>query len=204
MRRSITGMASLLSLASVMACAEPDEDEATYLDARSAVGVVEGTDIVLGAMIDGDSLAIYQCGGDQTFATHTGWFRGTIGDGDDLDAFELVLDDLTLRGIRDSEGLEGELIEADGSEHPFRVAGVTDDEQAGVYLANDGGVSVGVVVREDGGELVAQGASCEGLRPCEQVIILAPLTVTDSRIDVQVQTESGVVDTQVVRSLEAP
>lgn len=188
-----------------VACdADPAEPEPTELDARVAVGEVEGTDIVLGAMVDGDTVAIYQCGGDQTFATHTGWFRGRIGLDDDLDAFELTLGDLELVGTRDSEGLEGELVEADGTRHPFRVDGVADDDTTGVYLATEGDVSVGVVVRDEGGELVAQGASCEGLLPCEQVIILSPLTVTDGRIDVQVSTEAGLVDMQVTRSLTAP
>ena len=193
----------LAPLAMAMACAEPDPYEGpTELDARAAVGAVEGTDIVLGALIDGDSLNVYQCGGDQTFATHTGWFRGVIGNGDDLDAFELVLGDMQLRGSRDEDGLEGELVEADGSEHHFRVDAVADDDEAGVYVADVGDVHVGVVVRPDAnGELVAQGASCEGTLPCTQVIILAPLTITDEKIDVQVDTQSGQLDIQVTRTL---
>ncbi|MCA9794705.1 MAG: response regulator [Candidatus Eremiobacteraeota bacterium] len=148
----------LAPLAMAMACAEPDPYEGpTELDARAAVGAVEGTDIVLGALIDGDSLNVYQCGGDQTFATHTGWFRGVIGNGDDLDAFELVLGDMQLRGSRDEDGLEGELVEADGSEHHFRVDAVADDDEAGREVLVELLTSVGYEVRavDDGQKMLA-------------------------------------------------
>ncbi|MEX1363236.1 MAG: hypothetical protein AB1Z98_08925 [Nannocystaceae bacterium] len=192
----------LAPLVLTMACdAEPEDPT---LSTRVAVGTVEGTDIVLGALIDGDELAIYQCGGDTTFASHTGWFRGRFGAGDDTDAFELVLDDLRLEGLRDADGLEGELVEADGTRHDFRLDPVADDAEAGVYTVAEGDVSVGVVVRTDGDAVVAQGAACEGRLPCTQVIILAPVTIADERIDVSFTTSSGLSEAQVTRTFTAP
>lgn len=185
---------------------EPYDDgpEPTELRARVLVGTVEGTDLALGALLDGDTLAVYQCGGDTTFASHTRWFRGLVGAGDDPDGFELVVDDMTLVGIRTADGLEGELVEPDGTRRPFAVDPVDDDDQPGIYVATHDGLSTGVVVREQDGELVAQGASCTDERECFQVIILPPLDVTTEGIAVQVQTDDARLDTVVARTLEAP
>ncbi|MEM7160289.1 MAG: hypothetical protein AAF799_46050 [Myxococcota bacterium] len=167
---------------------------------RVAVGNVENTDIVLGALVDGDSLAIYQCGGDETFETHTGWFNGEI---DEDEAFSMTLHGMELSGTRDEDGLSGELVDAEGNRHAFRVDAVEDDATDGIYVVEDAGVSVGVVVQEQGGALTAQGSGCDERRACAQVIILAPLTVEDDAIDVQIDFE-GVRDLTVTRTLAAP
>ncbi|MCA9710494.1 MAG: hypothetical protein KDK70_31930, partial [Myxococcales bacterium] len=171
-------------------CDPEPTDERIDLQARALVGTVDDTDLALGVLLDGDALAIYQCGGPQRFDSHTRWFRGVVGAGDDPNAFELVSDGFTLTGIRTADGLEGELVEPDGSRHPFAVDPVADDAQAGVYVAEQDGRTTGVVVREDGG-LTAQGASCTTSAPvrCDQVIILAPLAIQSDTIDVQVDVD---------------
>ncbi len=190
----------------VVACdSDPYQEEPVELEARSLVGVVEGTDVALGALLDGDTLAVYQCGGDQTFETHTRWFRGTIGNDDGPNAFEVVSEDFTLVGTRTEDGLDGDLIEPDGTRHAFHVDPVADDSDAGVYVAEHEGRSAGVVVREEGGELIAQGASCSASpRLCDQVIILAPLAVESDRLDVQLDIDGMRIDLEAQRTFVAP
>lgn len=196
----------LLGALSAAACDDPDDDPyaEAELEARVLVGTVDDTDLVLGALLDGDVLSIYQCGGDETFATHTRWFRGLVGNGDDPDAFSLVYGDMTLRGQRTADGLHGELVLADGTEHAFAVDPVGDDDVPGVYVAEHDGLRTGVVVREVGGELTAQGASCTDRDECSQVIILPPLAVTDETLPVQVDADGMVLDVVVSRTLVAP
>ncbi len=188
----------LLTALLVPACdsVEPEPE----LEARVLVGDIEGTDIVLGALLDGDTLAVYQCGGDDTFDSHTLWFRGAIGDDD---TFEVERDGLTLVGTRSVEGLDGELVEADGTRHAFHVDPVEDDDDAGVYIASEAGLAAGVVVLPQGDGFVAQGAACDD-DECFQVIILPPLTITTQRIPVQVMTATDTLTFDVVRTLAAP
>ncbi len=165
--------------------------EGTDLDARAAVGAIDSTDLSLAALLDEDALTVYMCGGDETFDSHTRWFRGSFGEGDDPDAFELVSDGMTLVGTRTADGLTGELVEADGSRHAFAIDPVDDDSDLGLYFASQDDRNTGVVVREEGGELVAQGASCTRTNECNQVIILPPLAITNKTIQVQVEFDTG-------------
>lgn len=183
---------------------DDDDTEGTELQARAAAGTVVGTDIVMGALIDGDTLAIYQCGGPTTVASHTGWFRGTIGIDGDADGFELQSGEMTLSGRRDSDGLEGELLDAEGTLHNFRLDAIDDMATAGVYIAEQYELQVGVVVQGEGDAMTAQGAACRRGTPCDQVIILAPLTIADGEIDVQVLDDGNPTDLQVRRTLTAP
>ncbi len=184
---------------------DPAAEEPIDLTARSLVGTVDGTDVALGMLLDGDSLAVYACGGDQTFDTHTQWFRGTIGTDDGPNEFELVTQGFTLVGTRTADGLEGEWIDPDGTRYAFAVDPVPDDSDAGVYLGDHPGGNAGVIVQDDGGTLTAQGASCNGApRQCFQVIILAPLAITDDVIAVEVDVEGTVEQFDVTRTLADP
>ena len=210
-RRSAALALGLALVMPTLACDayEPEpqpEPEPAALEARVLVGTVEGTDLVLGALLDGDTVAIYQCGGDTTFASHTRWFRGLVGFGDeaDPDEFELVEGDMTLVGLRTTDGLEGELVEPDGSRHPFVLDPVGDDDEPGVYVAVHDGLTTGIVVRRDGDSTVAQGASCDAQDECSQVIILPPLDLTTRSFPVQVEVDGSLVDVEVSRTLVAP
>lgn len=192
-------------------CDGAEPEPGTQLDARTLVGAVEQTDIALGVLLDGDELAIYQCGGEKSFATDTRWYRGMIGESGesgesdgDPDAFELRTDDARLVGTRTAEGLEGELVQADGGRHAFVLEPVADDALPGVYLAQSGGLVTGVIVREQGGELTAQGASCDAERVCSQVIILPPLSITSGTLAVRVAYGTTWLDAEVTRTLIAP
>ncbi len=182
------------------ACDTASTDDQPTLEARVLVGEVDGTDIVLGALVDGDRFAVYQCGGDQTVETHTDWFRGEF----DGDAFDIEEQGLRLTGTRSVDGLDGELIEADGTRHSFHIDPVEDDDEAGVYISSEGGLSTGVVVLPGSDGLVAQGASCREPDECFQVIILAPLTIANQQIAGQVLVDGSTVDLEVSRTLVAP
>lgn len=194
------------SLVLALGCDSDSDPYADDLESRSGlVGMADGTDVALGALSHDDTLAIYQCGGDLTFATHTQWFRGTIGTADDPDAFELSANGFVLTGARTPEGLVGEMIEPDGTSHSFEIDPVPEGSDAGVYVGKHAGQSIGVVVREEDGELVAQGARCSSSpRVCDQVIILAPLTIESGTIDVLIDVDGVLEPAQVTRTLVDP
>lgn len=109
---------------------------------------------------------------------------------------------MTLTGYRDAQGIEGQLEDAAGNRYDFAADATADDGDAGVYIAEAFGYSVGVVVRGASGEtLTAQGAACRQGQPCDQVIILSPLTVTQGTIDAQFDDEGTVRDLEVARTL---
>ncbi|MEM9454499.1 MAG: hypothetical protein AAGF11_09995 [Myxococcota bacterium] len=204
--RTKTWRLGLAPLLLALACDSAPADERIELEARTLVGTVEGTDLALGVLLDDDTIDIYQCGGEQTFDTHSYWFRGVIGAGEDPNAFEIEREGFTVVGVRTAEGLEGELVEPDGTRHPFHTDPIADEDVPGVYVAEHDGRTTGVIVRQDGDTLVAQGSSCTSTQPrrCDQVIILAPLTVESGQIDVQVETDNEALSVAVARTLIVP
>lgn len=204
--RSKTWRLGLAPLLLALACDSAPADEPVDLEARTLVGTVEGTDLALGVLLDDDTIDIYQCGGDQTFDTHSLWFRGVIGAGEDPNAFEIEREGFTLVGLRTTEGLEGELVEPDGTRHPFHTDPIADEDVPGIYVAEHDERTTGVIVRQDGDTLVAQGSSCTSTAPrrCDQVIILAPLTIEQGQINVQVAFDGREQDVVVARTLFTP
>lgn len=178
------------------------EPSDAQLEARVLVGEIEGTDIALAVLVDGDDISVYQCGDEDNVDTETRWYHGTIGTSDDPDAFDLEAEteDGRITGRRSADGLEGEVELSDGTIASFRVEGVADDAEAGVYLAQDGDLSTGVIVRGEGDALEFQGATCDQVA-CFQVIILAPIAIDGGRFSVQADTGGTALDTVVERVL---
>ncbi len=206
-RRSITRFrfAAALLVAPLFACDsyEDEPEPESELQARVLVGAVDDTDIVLGVLIDGDDIAVYQCGGPRTVQTHTLWYRGSIGDAANPDAFDLEADGFRLVGMRSADGLGGELLDPSGDSFTFVVDPVAEGGAAGVYLGIHDGLHTGIIVRGEGDDLTAQGATCGRNDPCSQVIILSPIAIVGNGLTVTTEpngvevTANQVVDPAV-------
>lgn len=190
MLRPALAFASLLNLACSTA-AQDDGEMPTTLEARTLVGQVSDSDITLGVVAEDDTLTVYACGGADTFATHTRWFEGTFGDGDDPDAFEIEQDGFTLSGRRSRDGLAGVLQEPDGSMRPFGAFPTGEDTLSGLYFAAIDGCRTGVVLFATPDGVDGQGTYCNDQGEFIQVIILQPAQLQANGIEVQVDKADG-------------
>jgi hypothetical protein len=168
-----------------------DEADDAPLTARTLVGQVDGSDVVLGVVVDGDEVTAYACGGVDTYATHSRWFEGRFGDGDDPDAFSIELEGFVLAGERSSNAIAGSLRDPDGSTHSYTVAPTAEDGLSGVYDAELDGCRTGVVLFATPEGVEGQGTYCTGEGVFTQVIILQPVALQADGIEVQVETTDG-------------
>lgn len=150
---------------------------------RVRVGTADMGDVVFGAVVE-DRISVYVCGGPQTFATHTRWFKD--GELDDDGAFAMELDGWMLSGAVDGELVTASLRDPDGFVLQLEGAGVPEDEVAGLYIAPIDGCTTGVVVRGDENDPQAQGTWCDAQANFAQVIVLEPLVLTSMGIEVSV------------------
>ncbi len=197
----MAGFAAVLALG---ACDEAS-DEPNEPVARVFVGEIDGTDIDVAVLVDGDAIAVYQCGGPQTVATQTRWYRGTIGTDDDVDAFVLETDGVQVVGRITEDGtVEADLVQADDTRAAMRVDPVDDDADAGVFVEGDADRDTAVIVQGEGTDLSAQGASCSA-GTCSSVIILPPIVIDASKIAVQITDgTSNILDVTVAKTLAPP
>ncbi len=179
---------ALVALSSV-GCDGGDDPEPIALSARVHVGKVDGTDVVMGAVVESnDTLTIYSCGGATTLATHTRWFGGTFGLDGDPNAFSMTTDDFVMTGERTEDGISGELVEPDGTAHAVSFAPTADDAAPGLYSATMDGCRTGVVVFDDG---TTQGTYCNDQGEFTQVIILQPGDLSANGFEVSVERPDG-------------
>jgi hypothetical protein len=172
----------------LVACATTESDDPIELSERVHVARVDGSDVMLGAIVEGSSLTVYVCGGPSTFETHTRWFRGGFGEGGDADAFAIEADGFVLRGSRTEDGLEGALVEPEGVEHAFATTPTTDSDAAGLYTTAVDGCTTGVVVMPDS---TLQGTYCNSAGEFTQVIILQPSDLSANGFEVSVERPDG-------------
>ena len=189
MTRKLPAWSLALLVSGSVGCADGADPEPIALDARVHVGKVEGTDVVMGAIVESnDTLTIYSCGGPTTTATHTRWFGGTFGVEGDPNAFSMTTDDFVMQGERTADGLSGELVEPDGTAHAITFAPTADDEAPGLYTATMDGCRTGVVVFDDG---TTQGTYCNSQGEFTQVIILQPGDLSANGFEVSVERPDG-------------
>jgi hypothetical protein len=191
MLRSPLSIAIAIPLALGCSTAAQDDEEPTTLEARVLVGQVDDSDIVLGVVAEGDALTVYACGGTQTFATHTRWFQGSFGEGDDPDAFEIEQDGFSLQGRRTPDGLSGVLHEPDGSMRTIAAFPTAEDTLSGLYFATVDGCRTGVVLFATPDGVDGQGTYCNDQGEFIQVIILQPVQLRADGIEVEVEKDEG-------------
>jgi len=159
--------------------------------ARSLVGQVDDSDVVLGVVVEDDDVTIYACGGVDTHATHSRWFAGRFGEGDDPDAFSIELDGFRIAGQRSSEAIAGSLRDPDGTMRSFTVAPTDEDGLSGLYWADVDGCRTGVVLFATPEGIDGQGTYCNDTGEFIQVIILQPVALQANGVEVQVDKPEG-------------
>jgi hypothetical protein len=174
------------------ACAQSDDDPNVDPGSPSSsgpfVGTLAGTTAMVGLVRDGDQLAAYVCGREDTLASHTRWFNGALeNDGDtfnlDVDeaTFTLNGDDWSLSGAITADGVSGTLVDPDGTSSSFVLEVAAAGSLSGLYSVLDGDCRSGLIVSDPGatGTLITQGAWCDGSGLIKQVTPMSPVTLTD-------------------------
>lgn len=158
-------------------------DDGQLTRTRVRVGTAPGSDVVFGALVE-DTVSVYVCGGDSTFATHTRWFRDAALDDDG--AFEMTLDGWTITGTAEEDRITATLRDEAGAELELDGNGVPEDGLAGLYTKEIDGCTTGLVVRGEGDDVQTQGTWCSDQSQFAQVIVLEPLALTSMGIHVEV------------------
>jgi hypothetical protein len=138
------------------------------------VGRVEGSDVALAVVVDGDQVVAYVCGGARTFDSHTAWFRGprTAGGA----SAELVGPRGSLRFVWGDADAEGVFVDANGQSFRWQIARVSEEARAGLYDRSEPGCRAGAIVLDDrGGESSVQGVACDAAGRRSQVTPIMPL-----------------------------
>jgi hypothetical protein len=183
-------LAASLACSSAAGDADTGEDELP-LEARTLVGQVDGSDIVLGIVVDDDDVTAYACGGVDTYATHSRWFEGSFGDDGDPDAFAIELDGFLLSGERSQNAIAGSLREPDGTTRSFTTAPTDEDGLSGLYDADLDGCRTGVVLFATPDGIEGQGTYCSDGGEFIQVIILQPVELKANGVEVQIDKADG-------------
>lgn len=139
------------------------------------VGSVAQSDAVIAAVTDGDEVAVYLCGGPETFDTYTRWFKGTV---DARGAFSIKKDGFVAAG--DLTAGTGTVTTADGTKLSWSMR-PTEGAVEGLYATVDSGCRTGAVAADfDGdGVIEVQGAWCDAESRFAQVTPIMPIAVTD-------------------------
>ncbi len=182
----------VLALAALAACSDdglPSEDDTRMRVGRATNGDRE---MAFAAAVEADTISVYACGGAQTFATHTRWFRDG---GIDGGAFEMELDGWTIAGSVAERTIDGMLTDPQGVDIPWQVEAVGDDDIAGLYTKELDGCVTGLVVQRQADSLDTQGTWCNDRTESAQVIVLSPVVLTAEGIHVQVDRPTdGAID----------
>ena len=184
---------ALSCVASLVGCAEDDDGDGR--SDRLLTGFADG-DIAMAGVIEGGILKVYICGGEQTYATHTMWFHALPIDGDVVDG---QADGASVHGEFDERGdISGTFRDRDGIDHPWSMEPTREGSLAGLYTATTDGCTTGVIVWESGTDQSTgepgydgQGTWCNMASEFEQVIILPPIALESSGLEVSVPDREG-------------
>lgn len=184
MRTVLASLFALLAAAVGAGCGpKPDPETVTY------VGIVDGTDAVIGLAVKGGLIVGYVCGGTTTLSELTTWLSRPDREGN---TFELSRGDGKVDGVL-GEGVITGVVTMGAATHTFTAPEVLPGGQAGLYGAglDDADCLTGVVVLPDGR---TQGASTCGSTGIEDFNQVTPTAVPDPEgFAVAVQGWSGPV-----------
>lgn len=146
------------------------------------VGTVAESDAVVAAVTDGEEVALYLCGGPETVATHTRWFKGKL---DERGAFSMAKDGFTASG--DLAAGTGTVTTAEGVTLTWSMR-PSEGAIEGLYATVDEGCRTGAVAADFDGDGVVdlQGAWCDAESRFAQVTPITPIAVTDRGMAVSV------------------
>jgi hypothetical protein len=138
------------------------------------VGRVEGSDLALAVVVDGEQLVAYVCGGARTFDSHTAWYRGARTPGGA--SAELVGPRGALRLVWGDSDAEGVFVDANGQSFRWQIARVSEGSRAGLYDRSEPGCRAGAIVLDErGAESSVQGVACDPAGRRSQVTPIMPL-----------------------------
>lgn len=175
------------------------EDAATpVVTTRTFVGDLQGTDARFGLVVEGGKGFLFFCGGDQTFATATKWFRGALS----LDApFALQQTGWTASaGLEaDGHGVVGTLDRGDGAPLTFRGTEVAAGTDAGLYEATDtDGVAALIVKQASPSDAATMQGAFKGTGGSVRQVV--PLGRAPEGFQVQATIDTGVKSFVVKRA----
>jgi len=177
-----------LSIASLLviftACTDDgDPGDAPAPDPQETfVGAIEGTDVRFAIVRDDDHVALFFCGGPDSFATSTQWIRAE-GSGP---TYELSQGAWTASFNIEGASATGSVDRGDGTPLTFTAARVDEDGLAGLYETEEADGRVGVVVAlDEAGQAIVQGALVTPTIAA-QVVPISPVERVADRLRVQV------------------
>ncbi len=155
--------------------------------------------VAMAAVIDGDAVTVYVCGGGASLSTHTRWFFSMPIDAEG----DFTGDDQgwTLSGNLADGVLSADLSGPAGEDPAVDFLAVEEGSAAGLYTRSVNGCITGVVTWEDPskpGGLGSQGAWCNDQDEFGQVIILEPDAFTADGGDVRVEGRDDVPPFEVI------
>ncbi len=150
----------------------------------SYAGALEGSDAVAAVAVSGDTVALYVCGGDTSYATRSRWYSGTrVGDEADVAS----TDGGTAHVDFGDTEITGTITEPGAQPFAFRLDMMRPGGPGGVYSVVDSGCRTGVVVIDHGAmtEPTVQGTWCSSQDIFAQVTPITPVDDSTREIDVE-------------------
>lgn len=161
--------------------AEPDaaEHDAAADVPHTLVGAVEGTDVLLGAVIAGRHARVFFCGGERTYAQDTYWLQL------ELDAqgqfTHIENDSFAVEGQLRGTTLAGRLMRGDQPTAAFSAEIAREGTLAGLYDGSADCGKLGLIVRQGAKIDIARGqGACVGPgHTPQQVNPILPIALDD-------------------------
>ncbi len=172
-----------------LGCASCSTDDATgsggadgTVTQETFVGAVAGTDVRLSLVRDGEALALFFCGGADSYATSTKWIRSSAPG----PAYDLGEGGWKATFSVEGTSATGTVDRGVGVPLAWSAALVDEAGLAGLYEAEEQDGRVGVVVTlDEAGQPVVQGALVTATIAA-QVVPIAPVERVSDRLRVQV------------------
>ncbi len=154
---------------------------------RTFVGEVAGTDVRVAVVREGDALALFFCGGPQSYATSTQWIRTTIAG----ESFSVTGGAWTSSVELGEDVATGSVDRGDGVALPWRADLVAQDGLPGLYEALEADGRAGVIVDVDAtGAPIVQGALVTATIAA-QIVPIAPVARVGNTLRVTVELATG-------------
>jgi len=171
---------AVVILSSSLACG-PDAGRRVF------TGPLTSTDALVAAVVEDDNFALYSCGGDTTFATHTIWFAGTLDADGEIQSSKsgfhvnAQISDTAVTGTLDVMGKSLNF-----------SADISSEENYGELLKgpSDAPWPTAAILTQKGlnAEPKLQGVGCDDNGIVGQVTPAGPFFKGDNEINVQVMT----------------
>lgn len=189
----------IASALGVAACTSPDLPVEEQTDFFAAP--IEGSDAVFALSVSNDELLLYVCGGENTFDRYSRWYAGTPAYGGLPTT--LVSADGSIAHVTVSDaGVEGEVVELDGTTLTLDAPRPTEDHPAALYAAMTDGCRTGVVVfTNEDGDAEARGTWCSAEGIYAQVTPILPVTSLSERMTVEFQSASSSIERMTVHRI---